>query len=242
MAFTRKVKTDQTPNDKKAENPNLITLTSMIKNPGGPNSAYFANRSLIIDAMNIKFAQLTRKYGMWKTFIYANSDRTNVVYLVKVPSESEKRSKVTYDVVFDIDLANTKNIFKAPMKMYSNSPSFVFTYAHVMYNMDMIPKWLYLKMNKKSRENAPNVKNQYQTLGFEKSLYYAIKYLQMMEYGALHKHSRGIQRMSHANIMTKISTYDVKLGETRKDKATKKDIKKTKGMISKHSNKFGKKR
>ena len=73
-------------------------------------------------------------------------------------------------------------------------------------------------MNKKSRENAPNVKNAYQTLGFEKSLYYAIKYLRMMEYGVLTKHSRGIQTLSHSAIMPKIASYDIKLRETQKQK------------------------
>ncbi|QXN67980.1 hypothetical protein FPHOBKDP_00230 [Listeria phage LPJP1] len=86
---------------------------------------------------------------------------------------------MVYDVVIKIDKNNTNvSILNSHISFYSNNPNFMFTYGYI-YNRDgLIIDWLKNKMSIKSLVDEPKVRNPNQIYGFEKSVYFALIYLE----------------------------------------------------------------
>lgn len=98
---------------------------------------------------------------------------------IKIPSKSS--DQLYYDVVIEIDIdsipKNVTVINNSKCRVFSNCPSFVFTYAYVFdKNKDIIP-WTKKKYNKKVFESNPVKRNPTELRNYERSLYFAIKYI-----------------------------------------------------------------
>ena len=111
----------------------FMTLTKYISNPTGKGTAYVANRQAIKSGLNMMYIKLLREhrrefYAM--PFIYENGD---LLMYVKVPSEDYEHNKISYDVLFLLKYNQQLKRANRQMTLYSNSPSFIFTYCYV-YN------------------------------------------------------------------------------------------------------------
>lgn len=131
--------------------------------------------------------------------VYRMPDDTTIVH-VKVPSGTVKN--FYYDVLYELSYTNTtKDILDCEVKIFSNSPSFVYTYAYVFYHMgategvaaptgmlinrttQKIPKDRLLireaekKLGKEPLREPPVVRNVLGLPLFDKSLYFALFYL-----------------------------------------------------------------
>ena len=108
-------------------------------------------------------------------------EKFNLFYiLIKIPSEVVPG--FYYDVVLkffagaDIkDAGLTLNRYN--MQVYSNDPSFNFTYAYVFKKNNLVIKELEPKLAKLSRTTAPKETNPEEQIGYVKSLYFAYLYM-----------------------------------------------------------------
>lgn len=159
------------------ETNNPTTLVKYISNPTGKGTAYVANRSAIKQGLNITYINLLREHR--KSFyaipyVYTNGD---ILYHIKVPSEMYKDNKISYDVLFLLKYEKNRDRKNRDMQVYSNSPSFIFTYCYVYNKHGMLIEKLKGKFPNEALTKAPDVRNPIQSFGYEKSTYIAARYL-----------------------------------------------------------------
>lgn len=102
-------------------------------------------------------------------------------YICHVTIPSKSLNELKYDVIleFNMDSINTSDtsINNAIMKVFSNCPSFVFTYAYAFNKQNGLCDWLKGKYNKKVLDKEPIERNRYNIIGYEKSIYLACKFI-----------------------------------------------------------------
>lgn len=156
---------------------NVITMKNLLQNPSGSNSAYFARRDLIIANLEDRYFQLVKTREI-KVEVF--KDKGDYFFYLQVPSE-----KFTEDLKYDVILqfipigggTSDISISNYAIKMYSNSPNFMFTYAYVFNKDDVLIDFAKKKLSEQCLKDEPKVKNPLQSYGFEKSVYFALLYL-----------------------------------------------------------------
>ena len=63
------------------------------------------------------------------------------------------------------------------MKIFSNCPSFIYTYAYVYNEKKELIEWAKSKYSKHVLEKSPDRRNAYHISSYERSIYFACKYL-----------------------------------------------------------------
>lgn len=155
-----------------------VSLRSYVDNPTGKGSAYVANRSAIKQGLNLQFVKLLQNFRREFyaiPYIYQNGD---VLFHVKVPSEFYKENKISYDVLFLLQYGDgSKRRAHRNIKMFSNCPSFIFTYCYVYYKKGLIADKFVGKLPYEAISQPPVVRNPIESMGYEKSTYIAARYL-----------------------------------------------------------------
>lgn len=154
-----------------------MTLMKYVSNPTGKGSAYVANRSAIKQGLNMQYIKLLQNFRRdfyAVPYTYPNGD---LLYYVKVPSEFYKDNKISYDVLFLLKYDSQKNRSSRAIQMFSNSPSFVYTYCYVYNQAGMIIDSLKSKYPTEALTKFPEVRNPIGSFGYEKSTYIAARYL-----------------------------------------------------------------
>lgn len=116
--------------------------------------------------------------------------------MIKVKVPAEKLPNLFYDVLImltpECDSKEDSDSIKADrtlnryrLKLFSNSPNFMFTYTYVLNKNNMIVPKLKNKCSQKALVDPPTIKNPVESYGFEKSCYFACKYIK--EKGLLNK-------------------------------------------------------
>ena len=113
----------------------------------------------------------------YPTRITYKSYRTNTDHLVfacKIPSRTKKN--VFYDVVFDLDVSLTDpgssvTILKAPFTVFSNSPSFYYTFANAFTQKDLLCTWLRPKYERRILRKSPVKRNPAKVVAYERTIY-----------------------------------------------------------------------
>lgn len=150
-----------------------MTIGDYLQNPYGKGSA-FSSSSKQKDDLDSQFKEISEKIFS-KIYRY----RDFVIYHVVIPST--KKDSVNYDVVVEVETKNLHegagNLESVDFKVFSNCPSFIFTYANVFREYGMLCEWLLPKYNPEVRKNAPVKRNQYGIVGLERSIYLALKHL-----------------------------------------------------------------
>lgn len=194
-----------------------------------------------------------RKSFTFKHTVYNVKDTGNVIIHVLVPSETVPG--FTYDVLFQITYEpSTTKLEDCEVKIFSNSPSFVYTYAYVFYHLDMgngqkpgmivdsmgrkIPKDRLLisdtekKLPDAVRKQQPVIRN---TLGlplWDKSLYYALFYL--TEEVSFISIRTGQTSITEAELLKRIRDFDkLMLDRKREERKYKEETKATRTKINK---------
>ena len=206
-----------------------LNIEAMINNPTGNKTSYVANRSMIKDQLYIRYKKLLQKNKTFKYEIYKG--KSKYLFHFRIPSETFENSKFYYDVVLefypkDVESEVSKSIKSYYINMYSNSPSFLFTYAYVIYQNNMSIKILNSKISKEARTTRPRIKNPVESYGFEKSCYYAclfIKENNLLEKIYLDSHK---SHFNKAKFLKGIKSCDEKLDEYNKYKKEESEKKK----------------
>ena len=150
-----------------------MTIGEYLKNPYGKGSA-FSSSSKQKEDLDNQFKELASTI-VSKIYRY----RDQIIYHVIIPST--KKDTVTYDVIVEVETKQlhegAANLEDLNFRVFSNCPSFIFTYAHVFRGNDMLCEWLLPKYNPEVRSKPPVQRNHYGIIGLERSLYLAMKHL-----------------------------------------------------------------
>jgi hypothetical protein len=111
-----------------------------------------------------------------RTYIYKNS----LIYHIQIPSR--KSEKIMYDVVWEFDTKDINDpqiisVANLPAKVFSNCPSFTFTYAKIFYDRKILCGWTLKKFDKTVLKKAPDVRNPHKIISYERSLYIAARWI-----------------------------------------------------------------
>lgn len=159
-----------------------ITASQFLKNPTGKGSATVARRDRIILDMRSRFSYLYKKNKKnFKLKIFLYND--NYYFYFQIPSEEHFRDNLIYDVIIefrppDEKAAKSKDLNRYLIRFISNSPNFMFTYGYVYNKDDLLISWLSYKLGKRALNEPPEMRNPRQEYGFEKSVYFALLYLE----------------------------------------------------------------
>lgn len=209
----------------------VLSMNQLITNPAGKHTGMVAARKDIIENMNSRFSRLvndqTKKFT---TRIYSDDTRSFYVFHIKVPTEQKTTEDLRYDVIIHVTIPEGVDkpisLFNYPCMVYSNSPAFAFTYAYVLNKLGFVPPYMVTKkMTEESKKTSPEKRNPFETIGFEKSLFFAISYIKMNNYMSVNTISRFIKKFDEKAVLQNIKAFDDKLAEVQH--AKQKDKKKS---------------
>lgn len=156
-------------------------ISEFLDNPMGKGSSVIMNRKAIKENLDIRYESLLRKYDDFKYTIYKEADAYFIHFLI--PTESRRRNN--YDVVVQLsnsdnpaeDFSQESTVKNYHIRLFSNCPSFVYTYAYVFREYDKNIPQLDNKFRDEAIHNNPVTRNPGEIISFEKSTYFACKYI-----------------------------------------------------------------
>ncbi len=155
-----------------------MSISQMIQNPTGKHSAFFASRARVKAQLDVIFIKNLRKFRReFYAVPYVDDKTHDIVYYVSIPSETFYLNKIRWDCVIEIKYDSSKSLENRDAKFYTNSPSFIYTYAYVFNQQGLIPDFIKVKMPPECLTVRPEVRNPIEARGFDKILYQALKYL-----------------------------------------------------------------
>lgn len=167
-----------------------MTIKEYLSNPTGRSDA-----AMMLGTIRRKFDQ---EFSVLQHAIrvkwYCIKDHSYVAH-VRVPSSSY--GKVFYDVLIEFDITGIEgnsDFRDKAFRVFSNCPSFTYTYARVFYNMGLLISWAQRKYNTKVLGMEPDKRNPGKIINYEKSLYFAFRYL--------NKHAAYYQRIIPSEALT----------------------------------------
>lgn len=173
-----------------------MTIQEYLSNPTGRSDA-----AMMLGTIRKRFDQ---EFSVLQNAIrvkwYFIENKSYVAH-IRIPSSSY--GKVFYDVLIEYDITSIEgnsDFRQKAFRVFSNCPSFTYTYARVFYNMGMIIPWAQRKYNSKVLGLDPDKRNPGKIVNYEKSLYFAFRYL--------NKHASYYQRIIPSESLTvKDETY-----------------------------------
>ena len=162
---------------KRTIHPQKLSVLDMVNNPTGKGSAYVYSRAKIKQQLNTEFIYLLRNYRkhFQCTPIIYPDDR--ILFVMKCPSSDYKHNKIVYDVLIEVPADKTRRPSLRPAKFFSNSMSFVFTYAYVFNQSDLLIDRFSKLLPQQCLVQYPSIRNPVGSLGYERSLYFCARYL-----------------------------------------------------------------
>lgn len=151
-----------------------MTINDYLTHPMGKGNAAF----LIGQAKSEMIGRFLLDEDAMKVQVY--DTRKTLVFHFELPSKSSKG--IEYDVVLEFpynesDFNTAKNIFNFPFKVYSNCPSFVYTYAYVFNQHGLLIDWLKSRYDHKTLRMAPATRNKLGVIFYEHSIFNAVYYI-----------------------------------------------------------------
>ena len=227
-----------------------MTLEDYILNPMGKKNAVLnatARESIASDFLKRYGALMMREHSRMDHIFYKDEAKNRYVAHFKVPSETVE--KFYYDVLFeftaDSDVpGDGSNLFKYNCRFYSNDPSFVFTYAYVFNQNDLLISQLRAKMSKKAVTTEAKEKNASNAIGYVKTIYFAYLYMKARDLNKKDIFSAEASKLVYSTILSNVEDADIKVdkrieegNKLQRKKAREKKIAQTKQTIKNIVNK-----
>lgn len=151
-----------------------MNIQNYLSNPMGKGSSIYmvkeARNSLDNQYLNVK----SRIALVW----YNLNDEYYIAH-IRIPSKSV--DSLFYDVLLEFDIKSIPDgasvINDANVRVFSNCPSFTYTYANVFEKNGDLINWTKLKYSSEIFSKDPVQRNPNKLYGYEKSLYLAMKYI-----------------------------------------------------------------
>lgn len=184
-----------------------MSIAQMIQNPTGKHSAFFASRARVKAQLDSIFIKNLRRFRReFYAVPYIDEQTHDIVFYVAVPSETFYMNKVRWDCIVEIKYDENKTLENRDARYYTNSPSFIYTYAYVFNQQDLLPDFIKVKMPTRCLTDPPVIKNPVESRGFDKILYQALKYLTVggcLTDGYLDKYKQRWNSISRADLQSK---------------------------------------
>lgn len=149
-----------------------MTIREYLDNPSGKGAA--VNSKVIYEVFLEKF----KKYEEMKRDVIIKAFKYKKKYYIYAKLESQSVDKCYYQCVIELtpnDKDTSANLEKtADMKVYVNSPSFNFTFAHVFLREKLIIESFKAKYSREVKHTAPKTRNPYSVVGYEKILVFTL--------------------------------------------------------------------
>lgn len=152
-----------------------MKILSYLTNPMGKGSSVL----MLGESKKLLDSQYDRLYPKM-SIIWYKINNSGYIAHIKVPSNSV--DNLFYDVLIEFTIESIENgtsiaFGDEPVKVFSNCPSFTFTYAYVFNKNNELIDWCRSKYSKEIIIKEPEKRNPYKIINYEKSLYFAIKFL-----------------------------------------------------------------
>lgn len=212
-----------------------MTIQEYIENPMGKGDAALAgNRIVTVNILKQKYRVLTEHKRIRMHCYHSTFSGNYYIHLI-IPTESERDN--SYDVVFEFSDKKKKHsestsIGEYDVKVFANSPSFAYTFAYVYKKNDLLIDSLIKKLGKDFVKIAPDVRNRYQIVNYEKYIFFGAMYI--MDSGILSKSRIGKEASSYVGatfpgkirsleeIMKEYNTAMTKFRKAKKKEAVRK--------------------
>lgn len=185
-----------------------MTIKEYVENPMGKGDAALGtNREMVKSILTEKYQRLVGNKKI-KAYCYDGPKKSQYTIHLVIPSESERNN--TYDVVFeftaaDKSLRDEKSLRNYDVRVFANSPSFAYTFAYVYKKNGLLIEYLTNKLGKQFVKIAPEVRNRYQIVSYEKYIFFGAMYI--TESGLLVKKTLE----SQLSIMNPVTNYPAKI-------------------------------
>lgn len=188
-----------------------MTLGEYMTNPYGKGD-FTTNRNVIKADLEMRLKKIMeREKNPFHYTVYSNGKAKSYLIHVKLPSETVKKN-MYYDVCFFLDNLE-EGIANANLSVFSNNPSFTYTYAYVFNKNDMVIGPLKTKYDKKVLTLPPSERNRYERIGWEKSIFFALFYLKEQGILELDKLQEIAKDIDKKKFVDEISSADDKKEE-----------------------------
>lgn len=151
------------------------TFKSFMNNPAGAGVA-FNNRKYVVEGLEDSYAKLLAATGgkfKYRVFQVGSS----ILFHVLVSSESIE--DFFYDVVIEFeDSVKASDLSKSNIRLFSNAPSFTFTYAYAFNFQGLLTPYCAPLVNRRALTEIPQVKNTELVTGYEKTLFFALFFIE----------------------------------------------------------------
>lgn len=172
----------------------------------------------------------------------------NKFYIAHLKIPSRRNERLYYDVLiqFDIEsiLPNTTTINSCNIKVFSNCPSFTYTYAYIFNKNKNLIEWTKKKYPLEVLSQSPSTRNPYGVLSYERSLYFSFRYITSNGRNYIDTiKTESINTTNYNRIISMVNTVDrIKElnGELTQKKEKDKKTERKKGDIPKKNKKSSK--
>lgn len=158
-----------------------MNIREYLDNPMGKGDSSIPNRQSLILSLSAKYDTLIdNKEKEIQMKIYRNGIKGDYYFHLIIPSETKRKN--TYDVVFEFRDPNKEHVKDLSLgnyeiRVFSNTPSFAYTFANVYDKEGLIIDFLKPKLGKKIFQLRPEVRNRYGIVNYDKYLYFGARYI-----------------------------------------------------------------
>ncbi len=198
-----------------------MTYPEYIQNPAGRQNAVFSQREMYKTIYTQKLDKILLRENNKIDYTLYTKDDEYYIY-IKIPSEVVE--KFYYDVVVRFFTDDITSSVKPTLKNYnvqffSNSPDFVYTYAHVFMEKELFIEDLRPKMSKLAVKKTADIKNPDGIVGYVKGLYFT--YLIMENRGLFNKakFKTYAKRYNKKELLHNIENADDKISKRQEEEA-----------------------
>ena len=200
---------------------NIMTMEQYILNPMGKNNAVLnaPTRETIKRSYSAKFDNILLRERGIITYKFYKDNKNQYWAYIKVPSETVP--KFYYDVVFkffiDASKGGENDLFKWNIQFFSNDPAFVYTYAHVFYENNLLIPELKSKMSKIALKEAAKEKNPQGNIGYVKIIYFAYLVMKNRNFNKVARFEGECQPLIAKDLLAEIMPADEKIASRQEE-------------------------
>ena len=210
-----------------------MNISDYLTNPMGKGASVL-NISTIRKSLDDDYKKLNQRMSVkW----YSIDD---MIYIAHVKIPSRKHEKLFYDVVVQFTIESIDDIdnllTQVDAKVFSNCPSFTYTYAYVFKEKGNLIDWARVKYNKKILSKTPEMRNPDKVLSYERSLYFGFKYISSSNRHTIsHVKATATRIRSHRYVLSLLKSNDMieNLYQEYDGKLPKEEVTKKKTDVSK---------
>lgn len=197
------------------------TIGSYLNNPIGTGASTMPQRKVVLETLQNRYYNLKQnaKFSA-KVFKVGKS----VLFLIKVPSETVEKLFFTVGIEF-LDANDNTTLLNKNINIFSNSPSFAYTYAYVFNERGLLIKYLSSKLPKQSLTDEPKIRNPDETINYEKSIVFAVLYFKENRLFDRENFSSVMKVSNKVSIKNELPDFEDLMTDYNKKKKAQSDLK-----------------